>query len=93
LFLVESYGAASEDTLTQACECARNAAELGPNVHYVRTTYVPGDEMLLHVFEAPSLEELAEAARIALLDYERITTAVEGSADLGSVFTTEDNAQ
>jgi hypothetical protein len=45
-----------------------------------RTTFLPGDETILHVFEAPSLAALHRAARRAALQCERIVEAVEGSA-------------
>jgi hypothetical protein len=74
-YLVESYaaGGAVEDQR----ERARRAAELGTGVHYIRTTFLPGDETMLHVFEAASRETLCEAARTAALPYERIVEAVE----------------
>jgi hypothetical protein len=56
----------------------RLAAELGSGVRYVRTTFLPGDETLLHLFEATSPEALRDAARDAALRYERIVEAVEG---------------
>ena len=77
-YLVESYAAGSvvDD------QRERRAAELGAGVRYVRTTFLPGDETVLHVFEASSAEALREAARAAALPYERIVEAVEGSARL-----------
>jgi hypothetical protein len=32
--------------------------QLGAGVRYLRTTFLPGDEMLLQLFEAPSAEAL-----------------------------------
>jgi hypothetical protein len=64
--------------------CARTRAprgELGPGVRYVRTTFLPGDETLLHSFEAPSAAALQHAAQRAALHYERIIEAVEGTAE------------
>lgn len=77
-YLVESYapGSAAADQREQA----RRAAELGTGVHYVRTTFLPGDETALHAFEAASPESLREAAHAAELPYERIVEAVEGTA-------------
>lgn len=43
--------------------------------------FLPGDEIVLHAFEAPSPEALDEAGRRASLPFERIVEAVEGSAD------------
>jgi hypothetical protein len=77
-FLVESYAAASPDALDEAREHARLTARLGGGVRYVRTTFLPGDETILHLFEAPSASALDEAARRAALPFERIVEAVDG---------------
>ena len=74
-YVVESYATGQE--VEQARERARRAAELDPGVRYVRTTFLPGDETVLHVFEAPSAEALDRAGRLANLRYERIVEAVE----------------
>jgi hypothetical protein len=79
-YLVESYAAGS--VVDDQRERARRAAEVGTGVRYVRTTFLPGDETVLHVFEASSAEALREAASAAALPYERIVEAVEGSARL-----------
>ena len=78
-YLVESYaaGASVDDQRRRA----RETAEVGIGVRYVRTMFLPGDETLLHVFEAASPEALREAARVAALPYERIVEAIEGSVD------------
>jgi Nickel responsive protein SCO4226-like len=76
-YLVESYAAGS--VVDDQRERARRAGEVGTGVRYVRTTFLPGDETVLHVFEASSPEALREAARVAALPYERIVEAVEGS--------------
>jgi hypothetical protein len=62
-----------------AREKARQTAELGTGVRYVRTTFLPADETVLHLFEAPSAAELDRAGRRADLEFERIVEAVEGS--------------
>jgi hypothetical protein len=80
-YLVESYGAGPA-ALQDARERARRAAALGDDVRYVRTTFLPGDETVLHLFEAPSLEALDDAGRRAALPFERIVEAVEGSAEI-----------
>jgi hypothetical protein len=83
-FLVEAYGAgpsAVDDARTRA----QRTAELGDGVRYVRTTYLPGDETILHLFEAPSAAALGDAGRRAALPYERIVEAVEGSREYGEI--------
>lgn len=79
-YLVEAYGAgpsAVDDARTRA----QRAAELGDGVRYLRTTFLPSDEVILHLFEAPSVSALDEAGRRAALQFERIVEAVEGTAD------------
>ena len=78
-YVVESYSAAG--VVEDHRERARLTGELGTGVRYVRTTFLPRDETLLHVFEATSSEALVEAARDAALSYDRIVEAVEGSAE------------
>jgi len=77
-YLVESYSAGSAAAVADAKERAGRAAELGSGVRYLRTTFLPGDETVLHLFEAPSAEALDDAAKRAALPYERIVEAVEG---------------
>jgi hypothetical protein len=76
-FLVESYVANSESAFDDACERARLAAGLAAGVGYVRTTFLPGDEMVLHLFEAPSADALGEAGRRAGLPFDRIVEAID----------------
>lgn len=76
-YLAESYLANSPDALDCARERAALAAELGVGVRYVRTTFLPDDETVLHLFEAPSAAVLDEAGRRAALPFERIVEAVE----------------
>jgi hypothetical protein len=78
-YVVESYGAGS--VVQDQRDRARLAAELGTGVRYFRTTFLPGDETLLHLFEARSPEALCQAASDAALQYERTFEAVEGSTE------------
>ncbi len=80
-FLVESYVAASEEHVREAVALARQAAEAGAGIRYVETTYLPGDETVLHVFEARSPESLAVSAAEAGLQFERIVPAVQASGN------------
>jgi hypothetical protein len=77
-YVVESYAADSPAALGEARARAQLTAELGKGVRYVRTTFLPGDETLLHLFEAPSAEALGQAGELAELSYERIVEAIEG---------------
>lgn len=78
-YVVESYGAGN--VVQDQRDRARLAAELGTGVRYVRTTFLPSDETLLHVFEATSPDALRAAAQDAALQFERIVEAVEGSTE------------
>jgi Nickel responsive protein SCO4226-like len=78
-YVVESYAADSQTVFDEARAQARRVEELGEGVRYVRTTFLPDDQTMLHVFEAPSAEELDRAGRLAALPYERIVVAVEGA--------------
>jgi hypothetical protein len=80
-FLVESYVAASRDAFGDACERARLTAQAARGVRYVDTTYLPGDETVMHLFDAPSAKALEDAGRRAGLQFERIVQAVSDSAD------------
>lgn len=78
-YLVESY--ADGASVGDAQSRARRAAECSDCVRYVRTTFVPDDEVILHLFEAPSLEALDRAGQLAELQFERIVEAVERTPD------------
>ena len=80
-FLVESYVAESSSAFDDACERARLTANVGAGVSYVHTTFLPGDETVLHLFDAPTVEALDAAGREAGLQFERIVEAIEDTAD------------
>lgn len=77
-FIVESYGA--ESAVSDQRERAELAARLGAGVVYIRTTIVPGDQTLLHLFEAPSAAAVREAAAAAQLESDRIVEVVEAAS-------------
>jgi hypothetical protein len=80
-YLVESYLADSPAADEEGRERARSTGDEGAGVRYVRTTFLPQDEVVLHIFEAPSVEALDEARRVAALSYDRIVEPVEESAE------------
>ena len=80
-FLVESYVASSRDDFDEACARARSTAGAAQGIRYVETTYLPGDDTVLHVFDAPSVEALAWAGESVGLDFERIVPAVQASGN------------
>ena len=76
-YLVEAYVPDSPAAQTDVREQAERAALLGRGVRHVRTTFLPADEVALHLFEAPSVGALTRAGRLAALHYERIVEARE----------------
>lgn len=84
-YLVECYLPRARST-----ELADMAARLsawygggGGEAHatrYLRTTYVPEDEICFHLFEAESVEAVREASTRASLTFDRIVEAEESQA-------------
>lgn len=65
--------------MEEACRRARRAAEVHAEVTYVRSTFLPKDEMVVHEFEAPSARTLEDAGRLAAAPFDRIVEAIEAS--------------
>ena len=80
-YIVESYGAAA--SVGEQRARAEEAARLGPGISYIRTTIVPADQTLLHLFEATSSDTLRAAVAVASLDCDRIVEVVEADAGQG----------
>lgn len=83
-YLVEVYLPRSRAREARAIgRRARTAAEQlsreGVPIRYVRTTYLPDDEMCFHLFEAGTLAAVEEASRRAALGRARIVPAIEAS--------------
>ena len=76
-FLVETYVADDPSAQAEVRRQAVRAASLAGDVRLVRTTFLPADEVALHVFEAPSAEALEHAATRAGLRYDRMVGALE----------------
>jgi len=74
-FIVEAYSTGG--AIADARERARRTAQMGDGVVYLRTIYLPTDETVLHVFDAPSAATLTEAGTNAALAFQRIVEAVE----------------
>jgi hypothetical protein len=79
-FIIECYLARYPAAMAEALARAQRAAELAHGISYLRTTYIPGDETCLHLFEAPSSQVLGEAARRAAIGSLRIVEAIETTA-------------
>ena len=76
-YLVESYLIGPQADFDDVRERARRTAELGESVRYVRTTFLPDDDTLFHLFEAPSADALRVAGGRAALRFDRIVEAIE----------------
>ena len=82
-FVVEAYEPRGRGAggLTALQERARAASDelsrSGSHVRYVRTTFLPEDEICFHVFEAPSRKAVLEAAHKAGFADARISEVVE----------------
>jgi hypothetical protein len=76
-YLVEAYVGATPAAQAEVRNQAQRAALLGRGVRHVRTTFLPTDEVALHLFDAPSVAALKRAGRLAALHYERIVEAKE----------------
>lgn len=74
-YIVEAYVPDRPAAVADARRRARRTARLADDVRYVRTTFLPEDEVVLHLFEAPSAEVLDAAGRSAELAFERIVEA------------------
>jgi Protein of unknown function (DUF4242) len=79
-FLVETYAPSSvarADVETRARRAAAELARTGIPVRYVRSIFVPEDEMCLYLFEARSADAVREASERAGIAPERIVEAIE----------------
>jgi hypothetical protein len=81
-YLAESYlprirVADLHETARRARLGAEALAAEGLRVRHLRTSFLPDDEVCLHVFEAPSADAVSEAMRRAALAVDRIVETVE----------------
>lgn len=76
-YLLEAYVGDSATMRAEVVDRAKRVAVLGSEVRHVRTTFVPDDQLVQHVFEAPSSGALQRAGERAGLRYERLVEAYE----------------
>lgn len=76
-YLLEAYVPDSMSALGNARESAERTATFGEGIRHVRTTFLPEDQLVQHVFEAPSAGVLRRAGTRAALRYERLVEAFE----------------
>jgi hypothetical protein len=81
-YLTEAYlSRSSAEEVDAAARRARVAAEQlareGTAIRYVRTTFLPDDEMCFHLFEADTRAAVEDVSRRAALGRVRIVPAIE----------------
>ena len=81
-FLVESYSPREDDaglsaTVARARGAARAMTSEGVRVRWLRTTFVPEDEICFLLFEAPCAEAVGEVSERASLGSVHIVEAKE----------------
>ena len=76
-YLLESYVADGEPAQSEVVDRAAAVASFGAGIRHIRTTFVPEDQVVLHVFEAPSAGALKRAGIRAGLRYERLVEAYD----------------
>jgi hypothetical protein len=87
-FLVEAYQPRTRlkelAALVRRAEIVAQAmSAAGEHVRYLRTTFVPEDEICFHLFESASSEAVEAACRRAALTFDRVSEAVDPAASLG----------
>lgn len=83
-FLLELYVSRTDRKAVGAgAERARRAAEQltreGTPVGYVRALFLPEEEICFYLYEATSADDVREAARRAVLPFERVVATVSES--------------
>ena len=86
-FLVESYVPRTDaDGVAGRSERAREAASAmnreGCSVRFVRSIFVPEEEMAFYVFEAASADEVRDAAQRAAIEIESVVEAITHSSSV-----------
>jgi hypothetical protein len=80
-YLVELYlprrdEAALADATMRARAASEQVTNEGRHVRYLRTIFVPQDEICFHLYEAQAADAVGEASLRAQIAYERIVRAV-----------------
>lgn len=84
-YLVEAYlprarAAELDAALARLVAVTREASPRAGEVRYVRSTFIPEDEVCFHVFEAVSEAAVRDVGERAALTFDRVMEAREGSA-------------
>ena len=75
-YLPRSRAGELSDLIARLRAAAEELTAEGTLVRYVRSSFVPTDELFLHLFEAESAEAAGEATRRAGIEPERVVEAV-----------------
>ena len=81
-YIVEAYvprgrGAEHGATAERARQAALTLAAEGQRIRFLRSTFLPTDELCFLVFQADSPRVVSEAALRAAIEFERIVEAVD----------------
>ncbi len=88
-YLLEAYIPDSTSARRDARDRAERTAVLGEGIRHVRTTFLPDDQIVQHVFEAPSAGALRRAGARAELGFERLVEAFEQAGPGGGLIPDE----
>lgn len=80
-YLLEAYVGDTASAQSEVVERASAVSSFGADIRHIRTTFVPEDQIVLHVFEAPSAGALRRAGNRAGLRFERLVEAFDAGAD------------
>ena len=76
LYLPRRDEATLADAAMRASAACEALASEGKRVRYLRTIFIPEDELCFQLYEAEAADAVGEASRRAEIDYERIVRAV-----------------
>jgi hypothetical protein len=87
VFLLEAYlpradAGGPAAAAARACAAARQMRREGASVRFLRSFFLPEDELWFCLYEARSVDEVAEASRRAELVLGRIQQAVDGEVSV-----------
>jgi hypothetical protein len=85
-YLIESYLPRSRvgelpATVSRLRRAAESLTAEGVHVRYVRSTFLPNDELCLHLLEAESAAKVGEASRRAAVEPARVVQAMPVAAN------------
>jgi hypothetical protein len=87
-YLAEAYVARARASELRSNErraraAAKELRQQGTSIRFVRSIFVPGDEICFYVFEAVDAEAVGAACKRAALRFERVVEAVDSREEDG----------